>query len=113
MNDKTITQPHHKRRHSILLFVLLLILASMLVWHLFIPVTIMAALGVIHFGVLGASLVAIVVATLLIFLLSGIGFFVVAILTFVGVLVGIILFPFLFPFMMVALIFMAIISFFR
>lgn len=96
---------------NIILITLIVMCALILAWHLLLPmlgITIAISAGI--WGVAIASIVLLCVATLLFFILTGLGALILGGIVFIWTVIAIILFPLLFPILLPILLLMLIVG---
>jgi hypothetical protein len=111
-----MTQPTVKKNNRFIsktavLITLLVMLVLVIAWHIVLPllgISIVISAGV--WGVAVTSIVLLCVCTLLFFLFTGIGVFVVGFFALVWTAIAIILFPLLFPVLVPILLLMVLIA---
>jgi len=118
MSPKSVKKhsSHHNPLKTTILVTLAVMLVLIVAWHILLPllgISLVAATaltaGIWNFAV--ATIVILCVATLLLFLFTGLGMLVIAIGAFIWTLVAIALFPIVFPIVLPALLLMLAIGF--
>lgn len=109
-NDKTNTK--NATLKKIILVSLALMIITLIVWHIVMPllgITIAITTGI--WGVAILTTVLICVSTLLFFIFTGVGIFILGAFVFAWTVLAIILFPLLFPIVLPVLLLMLVVGF--
>lgn len=97
-----------------LLIALIVMVVLLLGWHLIFPILgIAIAITAVAWGILLASIVLLAVGTLLFYIFTGAGIFVICLLGLIWVIGALVAFPFLFPILIPLLIILLFIGFVR
>jgi hypothetical protein len=111
MRDEPVKENKNSTTKTVILITLLIMLGLVAAWHFFLPmlgITLAVSAGV--WGVAIASVVLICVATLLFFIFTGIGAFILGLFVFVWTVLAIVLFPLLFPVLIPILLLMLVVA---
>ncbi len=111
MAQHTVKKNKKMGPQKIILFTLLLMLILVFAWHLLLPILgISMAITASVWGVAIATIVLICIATLLFFIFTGIGIFILGVFVFVWTMLAIFLFPLLFPLLIPILLLMLVVG---
>lgn len=111
MTQHTVKKNKKLGAKKVILFTLLLMLVLVAAWHLLLPLMgISMAITASVWGIAIATVVMLCIATLLFFVFTGIGIFILGIFVFVWTILAIALFPLLFPVLIPVLLLMLVVA---